>query len=103
VIDLLDRYPVVSRSDSPGETSTEGDPHALTNLLLDPARRGSHQELTGRVQQQHGSGIDRHQVANLVEQLLQQLVNSEPGQSGVGHDLQPSQPFLRRAQGLYLR
>ena len=61
----------------PGETSTERDPHALADLLLDPAGDGSHQELAGRVQQQHGGGVDRHQVANLVEQLLQQLVHSQ--------------------------
>ena len=71
VINVVDRDPVTFLGDAPGESAAERNPHTLVHLFLDtPGDRGD-QEQTGWIQQQHRDGIDRHQLADLVEQLVE--------------------------------
>jgi hypothetical protein len=57
-VDVVDDDGLVLSGDPTGEPCTHGDAHALTDLVLDPGRRGGHQ-ITGRlVDQQHGGSID---------------------------------------------
>ena len=98
VIDVVDRDPMSFLRDTPGEASAERDAHALVDLVLDAPRGRGNEELTGRIQQQHRGGVDRHQLADLVEQLVEQPVHGQLGQPGVGDRLKPPQPLLRRVR-----
>ena len=75
----------------------------MVDLFLDARGRPWRQELTGGIQQQHRGGVDRHQLADLVEQLVEQPVHAQLGQPGVGDDLKPPQPLSRGVRGVDLR
>ena len=98
VIDVVDRDPMPFLGDAPREAAAERDPYALVDLFLDAPGGGGDEELTGGIQQQHRGGVDRHQLADLVEQLVEQPVHGQLGQPGVGDRLKPPQPLLRRAR-----
>jgi len=59
---------LAGRRDPAGEAGAQRDAHALTDLLLDPAR-GGRDQLPGRpVEQQHGRGVGLEHLLHALDQ-----------------------------------
>jgi hypothetical protein len=86
-----------SRSKPQYEPRSDGHADPLAHLVLESARGGGHQ-LAGRtVDQQHRRGVDVEDLADPLEQLVQQILNGEMDQGHIGDGLDASQLFGRRA------
>jgi hypothetical protein len=64
----------------------------LADLLLDAPGGGRDEVPARRVQQQDRGGVDGEQLADPVEEFVEQLVDVELCQPGVGHRLQAPEP-----------
>ena len=99
VVDLFEDHGPLLRGDAAGEALAEGDPHPLADLLLDAPGGGRDQVLARRVQQEHRGGVDVEQLTDPVEEFVEQLVDVELCQPGVGHRLQAPEPVAELAHG----
>src|SRR5690606_41368961 len=66
-----------SRRDLPGESPAARDADPLAHLLLDAAGGGRDEVPAGRVEEEHGGGVDLEQVTHTLEHLGQHLLDPE--------------------------
>src|SRR5262249_27596570 len=69
-------------------------PCTLSYLFLEPGGRGRDQFGTGRIDQEHRGGVGFQEVAGALEQLGEQLFQSELRQSSVGDRFNTAQPLF---------
>ena len=83
---------LAGRRDPAGEAGAQRDAHALPDLFLDAARGGRDQLPGGPVQQQHRRGVRLEHLLHPLEQGPEQRLLIQPGQRGVRHRFNVTQP-----------
>ena len=63
----------------------------LPNFLFQTAGRRRDQESAGGIAEEHSCGVDIQEVTHSVKQLLEQLVDVEMGEPGIGHRFDTAQ------------
>ena len=79
-----------------GEPSAQWHAHALPDLLLYPACDGRDQLIGPGFEQKYGRGVDAEEIADPIEQLDEQVFETELGQRRIGDRLDASQSIVRR-------
>ena len=90
MIDVGDRDRPPLGRDPAREPAADRDPHTLLDLLLDALRRARVQLVA--LQHQDRDGVDRHDLGDPPQQLLQQLLLGQVRERGIRHPLQRRQP-----------
>ena len=81
-----------SAATRPAKPSPDRDAHAALDLLLDPARRARDQLVAAAVEQQDRARVGVEDLADALEQLVEQRVEPEVRERDVGDLLQLEQP-----------
>ena len=95
VVDVLDRHGSALGGDPPGEAAPDRDPHAGLDLLLDALRGLGHEVAGDLVEEQERGGVGPEDRGDALEQLLQQLVERERRECGIGDLLKLADGELR--------
>ena len=78
--------------DPPSETHTDRNSDALPHLFFQPTRRTCDEIVCALCMQEHGSGVRIEDSAEPFEHLEQELVDVQPGESGISDSQQVRQP-----------
>jgi hypothetical protein len=94
VVDRLDDHRLAAGGHRAREPLPHGQPDALPDLLLEPAGRGGDEFRAGRVQEQDRGRVGAQHLPGAVEQFVEQALQAELGQRGIGDSLQPAQLLI---------
>ena len=94
VVDVRDEDGPLLRRHAPGEATPERDPHTGRDLLLQTLGHPRHQ--VPAVQQQNGGRVGPEDRAHADEELVQQLIERQPCERGVGDGFEPANDFFGR-------
>ena len=97
VVHTPDHERVAFSRDASRESLAHRDPDPLLDLLLEPLRGSRDEIVRPMVQQEHGRRVHLEDVADSDQQLIEEVLRGEVGQSNVRHSEQPAQSFGRAA------
>ena len=95
--DILDDDRRHLPSDPLGESVAHVDANALPNLLLQTLGRGGHQPARVRVVQQNHRRIHAQQLPGAIQQLVEEGLDIQLRQGGIGDRLDAPQVFVAAA------
>ena len=94
--DVVDDHGLLQGGDATGEPAPDRDAHAGLDLLLDPDGRGRDELVRVLVEQQHRAGVDLEQLAGPQEERVEEIVETQVRERGVGQRLESLQPPVGR-------
>ena len=103
VVDVRDDHRPPLGRDLAREALADGDPDALLDLLLDPARRARDELVRRLVEQEEGARVAVERVADPVEQRLQQVAERQVRERRIGDGLDPPELVGRAFVGCQVR
>ena len=89
VVDVVEDHRPLLGGDPSGEAAADRDADALLHLLLDPERRARDELVRVLVEQEDRARVDLEDLAGPLEQGVEQLVEPQVCERGVGDGLQP--------------
>ena len=91
VVDVVEDHRPRVAGDASREAAPERDAHALLDLLLDPDRRARDELLRLLVEQQDRARVAADHLPGPAEQRVEQVLELEVPERGVGQGLEPAQ------------
>jgi hypothetical protein len=86
--DVQDPHRAARGGDPAGEAAADGDPDPSLDLLLEPLRRARDQRGVVVLEQQDRGGVDTEDPDHAREQLLEQVLERQVGERGIGDVLE---------------
>jgi hypothetical protein len=91
VVDVLEDDGMAIGGDPAGEALAERDPNALLDLLFDPDRGAGNEIVARAIEQEDRAGVDLEQGFRPREQRVEQLLELQVAEGGVGQLLETAE------------